>query len=185
MANSATGFGLAPVQNPTGGDGTISVRTYKVAAAYTTAIFKGALVMQAADGSVVLWTAGNKALGVAAQYRAGAATVEDTDFIVYDDPTQLFLVKSDDNTITDLGDVQGSAFGVSAVSNETNADGTVATGLSTMKLDGSTGAGAATTTLVLYGIDLSRAVDDDPSLTANDVVVRIAPIAHVNSGVVS
>lgn len=182
MANVDAPFGLRPVISP-GGDNGIQMREYEVDSAYTTAIYEGALVMLAADGTVVLWTATNKVLGVAAQYRAGAATSANTTMLVYDDPDQQFVIQSDDNTLVDNGDIQGIGFGISADANRTNADGTAATGLSTMELDGASG-GTVSLTKVLYGIRPSRAIDDDVTLANNKVIVKIAPGAHELSGVI-
>ena len=182
MANVDAPFGLRPIASP-GGETSFAMREYEVAAAYATALYEGCLLMLTTDGTVILWTATNKTVGVAAQYRAGAATTANTTMLVYDDPDQLFLIQSDDNTLVDAGDIQTLAFGVSADSGRTNADGVAATGKSTMELDGASGS-TASLTLLLYGIRPSRAIDDDVTLANNKVMVKIVPAAHANSGVI-
>ncbi len=184
MANVDSAFGLRPVASP-GGESSFVMREYEVAAAYATALYEGALLMLTTDGTVILWVATNLTVGVAAQYRAAAATTANTTMLVYDDPNQVFLIQSDDNTLVDNGDIQGIGFGISADANHTNADGTAATGISAAELDGASGANPPTTTLVLMGVRPSRAIDDDMSLANNKVMVRIAGLAHENSGVVS
>lgn len=182
MANVDASFGLRPVVSP-GGDSSFEMREYKVAAAYTTALFEGCLLSLTTDGTCILWIATGRAIGVAAQFRAGAATAANTTMLVYDDPNQHFVIQSDDGTLTDNGDVQGLAFGISADSGKTNAGGVTATGKSVMELDGASSQGAAETTNLLIGVRLARGIDQDNAAANNKVIVRIAAAAHVNGGV--
>ena len=178
MANIDAAYGFRPVRSKSG-DGEIQMGSYEVAAAYATALFEGCPVMRTTDGTIVLWATTNKLLGFAAQERPGAATTANTTFLVYDDPDQVFAVQVDDNTIVDEGDIANLAFGII-----TPGSGVALTGKSIAELDGDSGLLPPTLTLVMFGLRLSRAIDDDPATINNSVYVKIAPGAHELSGVV-
>lgn len=61
------------------------------------AIYPGDVVIQETDGGIAVSAASSAVMvGVAAQYQA--ATLENTNFLVYDDPSQRFVMQDDGDT---------------------------------------------------------------------------------------
>ena len=130
-------FGAVP-EGPTA-----RIRPYNKAVGYATRIFPGDFVTLASDGNVQVAAAGDVLLGVAAMN--SAASTAEANFLVYDDPDQLFVVQNDDG---------GTALAQTNVGN--NADilattGDTTTGRSLHELDQST-AITATAQLRIVGL---------------------------------
>ena len=95
MANADKAFGFIPVRSEGKQE---RVRVYKKDA--STEIFAGDAVKMAADGEVEVAGTSGDILGVAAEYRAAAAT----EIAVYDDPDQVFETQCDgDFALADVG----------------------------------------------------------------------------------
>lgn len=86
--NTDAPFGAIPY------DRVLRITPYVKLASYGTRIFKNDFVTLAADGGVNVAAAGDVLLGVAAG--DSAASTLDNNFLVYDDPEQLFTVQNDD-----------------------------------------------------------------------------------------
>ena len=179
MANSTVMFGFRPVTS-SGGDGAIQMTKYNILAAYTAAIGIGdPVTLNASTGNVERWTDGDVLIGIAAQYRAAGAVSADADFMVYDDPNQIFEVRTllADNTIVNLGDlVIGNAWPMTL--------GTVnaTSGQSTTYLDSSGAAGVNLTGGIVWrGYQLGTGIDNDNTAANNVVHVKLATIAHYHT----
>ena len=180
MANTASPYGLRPVNLLGGQANSGSVRLIKIASGYGTSIFYGDLVQLAVGGTIAKATGTTSAtpvgvfLGV--EYTDPASkqfwhrnmwtsgtVASDAMAVVCDDPDMLFEIQSDEalnqNCIgTNAAIVQGS--------------GNTATGISGVKLDGSTIANTAT--LPLRIVDMVNKVGFSvPGDAYTDVIVRI------------
>ncbi len=87
MANTDSPFGFRPIGHLSGGE--IRARAYTASEASDT-IFKGDALTMGFDGTVSLANAGDRLIGVAAEYKA---TLEGQTVNVYDDPNILYEVQ--------------------------------------------------------------------------------------------
>ena len=185
MANVDQPYGLKPVRHLTGGE--LSTNTYPIAAAYTTAIFRGDVVEGVAAGGIELAEAGNvDNLGVFwgceyddaagahhfSPYWPGTASCTNIVAYVYDDPNIIFQIQSD-ATGAAVADVHMGA-DIEYVA------GSTATGVSKVNLDVSAGLAATGTALRIL-----RIVNDGENAAGAYSDVEVIFNEHVMKGVVS
>jgi hypothetical protein len=121
-------------------------------------IYPGDFIKLKSDGTVEVATALDALVGVAATYAASGATV-----MVYDDPAQLFVVQSDDNSVDAQTDINLN-YSITATAGDTTYR------VSRHELDGNTGATDSNLPLKLLKID--GAVDNALG-AAVDCIVKI------------
>jgi len=188
-------YGLRPYNKGSGGYSSGGVTEYPINDGDTRNMFTGSLMWQEATGFVTTCaltpTGATTALntcGVAVGFRyvdpdgvprwsqsyTGNAGNTDAFAFIVDDPTQLFLIQADDEvTATQIGlnAVLVSSTGTSTAINQGNSN----SGLSTIVLDQSTAAIAATFAVRIVSIPSDGT--NETSATPN-VVVRINPAVH-------
>ena len=184
MANTDAPFGLRPISTQAGT--APQMHTYTVASSVT--IYEGQPVALDTSGTANTYTgtaaAGDRLLGAAAYYVAGAAT--DRTLHVYDDPTQEYEIQVDDNSVTLATALIGRNF---SFTNVKSGNGT--TLQSQAELDGSTGSTVSYNLTVVHpikGLRFSSDPENDTSAVSwTKVIVKINPGAHIfaaeNAGV--
>jgi hypothetical protein len=174
MANLDAPRGFNPLRNPAGT--TPAIAYYEAAAGED--IFIGTLCyLDNTAGEIYAFVDGvttgvGQIVGVATNYVASGDTTRTVG--VTSDPMQEYEIQCEANTITDIGDIVGQYF--PPVNSET---GSAATGRSAAELDDAEGNTSVATDEVLLGLRLSGAINDDASLANNNVVVMVAPEAHL------
>jgi hypothetical protein len=120
-------------------------------------IYPGDFVKIGNDGKVVVASASNALLGVAASYAVASG-----DVMVYDDPEQKFVIQSDDATEPAAQTAVGLNFNIVATAGDSSYKA------SRMELDGNTG--ATSSVLPLRLIELAIAPDNAFGAQAKCVV---------------
>ena len=185
MANQNAAYGLRPVRHLGGGE--IRCNEYTIASAYGTAIYKGDVVQQTTDGSLILAEAGNvDNVGVFdgvryvdsngrqqfSPYWPASTVATEIKALVYDDPMIVFQMQSDATGAAALDVAMGADWEVVA--------GNARTGQSASNLDVSAGlAGTGKSLRIL------RIVDDGVNVAGAYSVVEVLFNEHVMKGVVS
>ena len=180
MANTDAAFGMRLVGR-IGGPATNGQNTYRIAANYGTAIFKGDMVAQVTGGGVEVHADGGTVpiVGVFngcrytdpttgketfSNYYPASTNASDIEAFVIDDPMVIFEIQAD--AAFPVADLFGN-FDIVYTSS-----GSTTTGISGAELDVTTG--ATTAGLPLKAIDISKNVDnDDVSSDATNVLVVI------------
>ncbi len=180
MANQDAAFGMRHVGR-IGGPATNGQNTYRIAANYGTAIFKGDMVAQVTGGGVEVHADGGTVpiVGVFngcrytdpttgketfSNYYPASTNASDIEAFVIDDPMAIFEIQAD--AAFPVADLFGN-FDIVYTSS-----GSTTTGISGAELDVTTG--ATTAGLPLKAIDISKNVDnDDVSSDATNVLVVI------------
>jgi hypothetical protein len=180
MANTDAAFGMRLVGR-IGGPATNGQNTYRIAANYGTAIFKGDMVAQVTGGGVEVHADGGTVpiVGVFngcrytdpttgketfSNYYPASTNASDIEAFVIDDPMAIFEIQAD--AAFPVADLFGN-FDIVYTSS-----GSTTTGISGAELDVTTG--ATTAGLPLKAIDISKNVDnDDVSSDATNVLVVI------------
>ena len=180
MANQDAAFGMRLVGR-IGGPATNVQNTYRIAANYGTAIFKGDMVAQVTGGGVEVHADGGTVpiVGVFngcrftdptsgketfSNHYPASTNASDIEAFVIDDPMAIFEIQAD--AAFPVADLFGN-FDIVYTSS-----GSTTTGLSGAELDVTTG--ATTATLPLKAIDISRDPDNsDVSSDATNVLVVI------------
>ena len=180
MANTDAAFGMRLVGR-IGGPATNGQNTYRIAANYGTAIFKGDMVAQVTGGGVEVHADGGTVpiVGVFngcrytdpttgketfSNFYPASTNASDIEAFVIDDPMAIFEIQAD--AAFPVADLFGN-FDIVYTSS-----GSTTTGLSGAELDVTTG--ATTAGLPLKAIDISKNVDnDDVSSDATNVLVVI------------
>lgn len=180
MATTAAPYGLRPANLLGGQPNSNSIRHYKIASGYGTAIFNGDLVALSVGGTIeketgttsanpvgvfvgCTYTDPNLGYLIHRQYWPASTVAADAEAIIVDDPDMLFEIQADGS----LGqNAIGSNFAIVQTA------GSTATGNSAVALDASTL--AATATLPLRVVDyVDREGQSDLGDDFTDVVVRI------------
>lgn len=184
MANVNSPFGLRPVRHAGGGE--IRTNEYTIASAYATAIYKGQVVQQTSDGSLIVSEAGNvdnigvfdgvsynDATGkqIFSNYWPAGQVATNIKAIVYDDPMIVFQMQSD-------------ATGAAAVDIGSGADlitttGSASTGIVATVLDTAAQATTGKTFRIL------RIVNDGVNVAGPYSLVEVLFNEHVLKGVIS
>jgi hypothetical protein len=180
MANTDAAFGMRLVGR-IGGPATNVQNTYRIAANYGTAIFKGDMVAQVTGGGVEVHADGGSVpiVGVFngcrftdpttgketfSNYYPASTNASDIEAFVIDDPMAIFEIQAD--AAFPVADLFGN-FDIVYTSS-----GSTTTGISGAELDVTTG--ATTAGLPLKAIDISKNVNnDDVSSDATNVLVVI------------
>ena len=180
MANTDAAFGMRLVGR-IGGPATNVQNTYRIAANYGTAIFKGDMVAQVTGGGVEVHADGGTVpiVGVFngcrytdpttgketfSNFYPASTNASDIEAFVIDDPMAIFEIQAD--AAFPVADLFGN-FDIVYTSS-----GSTTTGISGAELDVTTG--ATTATLPLKAIDISKNVNnDDVSSDATNVLVVI------------
>ena len=180
MANTDAAFGMRLVGR-IGGPATNVQNTYRIAANYGTAIFKGDMVAQVTGGGVEQHADGGTVpiVGVFngcrytdpttgketfSNFYPASTNASDIEAFVIDDPMAIFEIQAD--AAFPVADLFGN-FDIVYTSS-----GSTTTGISGAELDVTTG--ATTAGLPLKAIDISKNVDnDDVSSDATNVLVVI------------
>ena len=180
MANTDAAFGMRLVGR-IGGPATNVQNTYRIAANYGTAIFKGDMVAQVTGGGVEVHADGGTVpiVGVFngcrftdptsgketfSNHYPASTNASDIEAFVIDDPMAIFEIQAD--AAFPVADLFGN-FDIVYTSS-----GSTTTGISGAELDVTTG--ATTATLPLKAIDISKNVNnDDVSSDATNVLVVI------------
>jgi|TARA_R100000479_G_scaffold172072_1_gene116279 hypothetical protein len=180
MANTDAAFGMRLVGR-IGGPATNVQNTYRIAANYGTAIFKGDMVAQVTGGGVEQHADGGTVpiVGVFngcrytdpttgketfSNFYPASTNASDIEAFVIDDPMAIFEIQAD--AAFPVADLFGN-FDIVYTSS-----GSTTTGISGAELDVTTG--ATTATLPLKAIDISKNVNnDDVSSDATNVLVVI------------
>jgi len=180
MANTDAAFGMRLVGR-IGGPATNVQNTYRIAANYGTAIFKGDMVAQVTGGGVEVHADGGTVpiVGVFngcrytdpttgketfSNFYPASTNASDIEAFVIDDPMAIFEIQAD--AAFPVADLFGN-FDIVYTSS-----GSTTTGISGAELDVTTG--ATTAGLPLKAIDISKKVtDDDVSSDATNVLVVI------------
>tara|TARA_R100001129_G_scaffold183256_1_gene165335 strand:+ start:573 stop:1154 length:582 start_codon:yes stop_codon:yes gene_type:complete len=180
MANTDAAFGMRLVGR-IGGPATNVQNTYRIAANYGTAIFKGDMVAQVTGGGVEVHADGGTVpiVGVFngcrytdpttgketfSNFYPASTNASDIEAFVIDDPMAIFEIQAD--AAFPVADLFGN-FDIVYTSS-----GSTTTGISGAELDVTTG--ATTAGLPLKAIDISKRVsDDDVSSDATNVLVVI------------
>ena len=184
MANINQPFGFKPVRHAGGGE--IRTNEYTIASLYNTAIYKGLVVQQTTDGSLIVAEAGNvDNIGVFdgvsyvdaqgrqqfSNYWPASTAATKIKAFVYDDPMIIFQVQSD-ATGAALVDVGNGADLVTTT-------GSTATGMAATVLDTANLATTGKTFRIL------RIVNDGVNVSGPYSVVEVLFNEHVLKGVVS
>lgn len=170
MANRDNPMGLRPLRNVNGD--APRVKLYPTTSAV---IFEGELVQINSNGSVLGVTttvaassAVKNIVGVALHYKAASAATEEV-LVHQDFGGELYMIQSDDNTITNVAGCVGSNFAVAGANL-----GSTVTGQSQCELDGNTASSASTASLILKCVEVSKQIGNSVSGGANvDLVVLI------------
>ena len=180
MANTDAAFGMRLVGR-IGGPATNVQNTYRIAANYGTAIFKGDMVSQVTGGGVEVHADGGSVpiVGVFngcrytdpttgketfSNFYPASTNASDIEAFVIDDPMAIFEIQAD--AAFPVADLFGN-FDIVYTSS-----GSTTTGISGAELDVTTG--ATTAGLPLKAIDISKNVNnDDVSSDATNVLVVI------------
>jgi hypothetical protein len=180
MANTDAAFGMRLVGR-IGGPATNGQNTYRIAANYGTAIFKGDMVAQVTGGGVEVHADGGSVpiVGVFngcrytdpttgketfSNFYPASTNASDIEAFVIDDPMAIFEIQAD--AAFPVADLFGN-FDIVYTSS-----GSTTTGISGAELDVTTG--ATTAGLPLKAIDISKNVNnDDVSSDATNVLVVI------------
>tara|TARA_R100000234_G_scaffold118997_1_gene100772 strand:+ start:2570 stop:3151 length:582 start_codon:yes stop_codon:yes gene_type:complete len=180
MANTDAAFGMRLVGRM-GGPATNVQNTYRIAANYGTAIFKGDMVAQVTGGGVEVHADGGTVpiVGVFngcrytdpttgketfSNFYPASTNASDIEAFVIDDPMAIYEIQAD--AAFPVADLFGN-FDIVYTSS-----GSTTTGISGAELDVTTG--ATTAGLPLKAIDISKRVtDDDVSSDATNVLVVI------------
>jgi hypothetical protein len=180
MANTDAAFGMRLVGR-IGGPATNVQNTYRIAANYGTAIFKGDMVAQVTGGGVEVHADGGSVpiVGVFngcrytdpttgketfSNFYPASTNASDIEAFVIDDPMAIFEIQAD--AAFPVADLFGN-FDIVYTSS-----GSTTTGISGAELDVTTG--ATTAGLPLKAIDISKNVNnDDVSSDATNVLVVI------------
>ncbi len=180
MANTDAAFGMRLVGR-IGGPATNVQNTYRIAANYGTAIFKGDMVAQVTGGGVEVHADGGSVpiVGVFngcrytdpttgketfSNFYPASTNASDIEAFVIDDPMAIFEIQAD--AAFPVADLFGN-FDIVYTSS-----GSTTTGISGAELDVTTG--ATTATLPLKAIDISKNVNnDDVDSDATNVLVVI------------
>ena len=179
MANTDAAFGMRLVGR-IGGPATNVQNTYRIAANYGTAIFKGDMVAQVTGGGVEVHADGGTVpiVGVFngcrftdptsgketfSNHYPASTNASDIEAFVIDDPMAIFEIQAD--AAFPVADLFGN-FDIVYTSS-----GSTTTGLSGAELDVTTG--ATTATLPLKAIDISQDPDNSDVSTANTNVLVV------------
>lgn len=170
-------YGLHPVNN--GVAGTVPhIGYYDVAAAYTTAIGEGCLVIKSATGLTLAGAAvaaGGFVVGVAAHDLAGSTGGK---IAVYDDPKQEFMIVPD-GTMTTTVQIEMVGQFAALLTNTKN----TTLGGSNAKLDISTATGTRSTTNCMQIVGVGAAVGDTYATTqagyVGQIRVKIPEAIHI------
>lgn len=184
MANVDAPSGLRALMNVNG-----SAPRVRVMDCVTTVIYQGALAFLSSTGlvgmcssSVITSVLKRDIIGVFADAKAAGAQCAEgskSKIRVYIDPEQLYVIQTDDNTVSALTDAIGRNFTPLAVNS-----GNSTTLQSICEADGDSGAASAASsaaqTLLCVGVQKGPGIDALPSATSwTKLIVKIVPSAHV------
>jgi hypothetical protein len=181
MANKNAPFGLRPVGILGSGDNTQGTTEYKIASGASGNIFSGDLVKMANTGTILVAAAGDQALGVfrgckytdsngdviySAYWPNGTVTSDAVAFVV-DDPNALFEVQS-----AATGSVVQTVVGNNA--DIVYSTGSTQTGVSAVKISGTTAATSAQLRIVGFTGDPDNNALGTGTLSTNvNMIVKI------------
>ena len=181
MANKNAPFGLRPVGILGSGDNTQGTTEYKIASGASGNIFSGDLVKMASTGTILVAAAGDQALGVfrgckytdsngdviySAYWPNGTVTSDAVAFVV-DDPNALFEVQS-----AATGSVVQTVVGNNA--DIVYSTGSTQTGVSAVKISGTTAATSAQLRIVGFTGDPDNNALGTGTLSTNvNMIVKI------------
>ncbi len=175
MANADTPRGFWPIRHLTGG--TIRQTEYLIAAAYTTAIYRGDIVKLVAGGGIEIAAAGARFVGVFqgcsytdpqgnqvySKHWPGTASCTNIKATVFDDPHTVFGVQSAGSTVAaDVGNL-GNHISTHA--------GNANTGLSGDELNG-------TTSTAYAGFRVLGKVDTPDNAWGTNVLLEVQGVEH-------
>lgn len=185
MSNVNNPFGLRAVRHISGGE--IRDNQYSIASGYSTAIYKGDVVQQTTDGTLIIAEAGNvdnlgvfngvsytdaNGAPVFSPYWPASTTATDIKAYVYDDPYIIYQIQSDATGAVAADSGNGADWEVVA--------GNARTGQSASNLDVSAGLGTTGKSLRIL-----RVVDDGVNVDGPYSIVEVIFNEHVIKGVVS
>jgi hypothetical protein len=185
MSNVNAAFGLRPVRHMSGGE--IQMNDYQIASGYATAIYKGDVVQQTTDGTIIQAEAGNvdnvgvfagvsyvdaNGAQVFSPYWPASTTATKIHAMVWDDPMIVFQIQSDATGAAAVDVANGADWEVVA--------GNARTGQSATNLDVSAGLGTTGKSLRIL-----RIVDDGVNVAGAYSIVEVLFNEHVMKGVVS